>query len=521
MDYVDGTTIDQWVDAHAERLTPADVVHLFLDVIAAVSYVHGKRIIHRDLKPANILVDKNDQVRVLDFGLSRVTFKDDDTSLTATGQFVGSFAWASPEQASGGKSKPDERSDIYSLGLILLRLLTGIKPLPPYPHLEGRKGLTKVNTVENSILNSTRPWMISHPLKEVLKKAIHTDKQNRQLSAVAMADELNQALSRTAYRIPPIPNLRMLCYCAIAILFASMGGLLLKNTLSTPPSSQRLKSSSLSHSPSYSGNDIAQYIPSDALRFAGHSYLKVQGSYTWDEADRLAKAKGGKLVAINDEAEWAILQHFFLAKTNLRTRALWWIGLDDELLAKNKWNDGSAVEQMHMSAFQFNNDVQGQRALCTDMVGWYYDNKKSVNGYIIEWDRQTAAPFAQGAAPKDAVIIGGHAYKHINQMLSWEAAKSFCENELKGSLAVFPSQSVEKQFLKSQDFFHSGASAWIGGLKFAQGTYWLHDMTPDYQNWENANEPFIAIYPISMQSTGWRAEVKPTQKTFICMWPVK
>ena len=119
---------------------------LFLDACSAVQHAHQKGIIHRDLKPSNILVGRIDgrpQLKIIDFGLSKLENGErvysenegieqggaDDSDLTRDGQVIGSVRYMSPEQAAGETGKVDTRSDIYSLGIVLYKLLTGSVPL--------------------------------------------------------------------------------------------------------------------------------------------------------------------------------------------------------------------------------------------------------------------------------------------------------------------------------------------------------------------------------------------------------
>ncbi|MFH1111335.1 MAG: serine/threonine-protein kinase [Planctomycetota bacterium] len=122
MDYIDGPSLGEHVASR--KLSVRDTLILFAKVCEAVAAAHVRGVIHRDLKPANILVSKDGEPHVLDFGLARLS-SDTVTqatlwrSMTVTGQFVGSLPWASPEQADGRNTGLDLRSDVYSLGVIL------------------------------------------------------------------------------------------------------------------------------------------------------------------------------------------------------------------------------------------------------------------------------------------------------------------------------------------------------------------------------------------------------------------
>ena len=123
MELIVGKTLNRWID---EKITVTRTLKIMLQVVDAVAHAHQQNIIHRDLKPSNIIVDSSGKSYVTDFGIAKEIHGN--TDLSQTGLPVGTIPYMPPEQALGEKKKIDERSDIYSLGVILYQMLTGSLP---------------------------------------------------------------------------------------------------------------------------------------------------------------------------------------------------------------------------------------------------------------------------------------------------------------------------------------------------------------------------------------------------------
>jgi serine/threonine protein kinase len=118
MDYIEGSTLRSVVQRR-RSLAYEDAISIVVEICRAVAHAHSKGIIHRDLKPENVMIDTEGDVFVMDFGLARAV---EDTSLTQPGMILGTPFYMSPEQLAG--EKLDERSDVYSIGLILYYCVT-------------------------------------------------------------------------------------------------------------------------------------------------------------------------------------------------------------------------------------------------------------------------------------------------------------------------------------------------------------------------------------------------------------
>ena len=136
MEFIDGQTLDHRIGTRGMRLNL--VLKYAIQVADALMRAHGAGIVHRDLKPGNVMVDTHEQVKVLDFGLAKLSEKvrrgESETTLTEQpktdeGTIVGTVSYMSPEQAEG---KPvDARSDIFSFGSMLYEMVTGARDFNP------------------------------------------------------------------------------------------------------------------------------------------------------------------------------------------------------------------------------------------------------------------------------------------------------------------------------------------------------------------------------------------------------
>lgn len=136
MELIEGRSLKQVLKDSGGKLEADRVVAILIQIADAMEYAHVNGVIHRDLKPDNVMLTDDlhaDYVKVLDFGIAKSL--DASVSLTKTGQMVGSPVYMSPEQCTG-KSVPDHRSDIYSLGALLYECLTGVIPLRGDTYLE-------------------------------------------------------------------------------------------------------------------------------------------------------------------------------------------------------------------------------------------------------------------------------------------------------------------------------------------------------------------------------------------------
>jgi len=146
MEYVDGVNLRQAIQAGL--LTQNEALAVVPQICDALQYAHDAGIVHRDIKPENILLDKRGQVKIADFGLSKILQQEwSDLSLTGTQQVMGTLRYMAPEQLQKTRTV-DHRADIYSLGVVFYELLTGEVPMghfdPPSSKIEIDVKLDKV-----------------------------------------------------------------------------------------------------------------------------------------------------------------------------------------------------------------------------------------------------------------------------------------------------------------------------------------------------------------------------------------
>lgn len=182
MEYVDGVTVSQIINKNG--VLPTDVgVMIALQVANALEYAHARGLIHRDIKPSNIMVRRNGEVKLMDFGIARTKGLE---ALTQPGMLVGTPSYMSPEQAIG--QPLDARSDIFSLGIVLYEMFTGAKPFQDEVTASIAAKILKGKYLSPRSINSELPRSVQRSIKKCLKNKPH--------KRYASMQELERALGR-------------------------------------------------------------------------------------------------------------------------------------------------------------------------------------------------------------------------------------------------------------------------------------------------------------------------------------
>jgi non-specific serine/threonine protein kinase/serine/threonine-protein kinase len=200
MEHVEGEPIDTFCETN--DLSVADRVRLVQGVCQAVHHAHAHLIVHRDIKAKNILVTKSGQPKLLDFGIAKV-LAEQPLHAAVTAVYAMTPESASPEQLRQGVVTV--ASDIYGLGVLLYRLLTGQPPYPPSASLV--EMLATIETSDPSAPSVTAPpkrrRRIGRDLDLIVLKALRREPERRYESAAAMADDLERWLTQRPVRAAP------------------------------------------------------------------------------------------------------------------------------------------------------------------------------------------------------------------------------------------------------------------------------------------------------------------------------
>jgi eukaryotic-like serine/threonine-protein kinase len=194
MEFVDGRTLRDLL-RDDRRLLPERAAEITDGVLRALDYSHRNGIVHRDIKPGNVMLTRNGEVKVMDFGIARAV-SDAQATMTQTAQVIGTAQYLSPEQARG--ERVDSRSDLYSTGCLLYELLTGRPPFTgDSPVAIAYQHVREQPIPPSRIDPDVPPWADA-----IVLKAMAKDPNDRYQTAGDMRNDIQRALSGAPVAAP-------------------------------------------------------------------------------------------------------------------------------------------------------------------------------------------------------------------------------------------------------------------------------------------------------------------------------
>jgi len=194
MEYIEGRTLRDVIKEEGPLL-PERAAEIAGDVCAGLAFAHSHGIVHRDVKPANIMITKNGEVKVTDFGIARAASSE---TVTQTATVLGTAQYFSPEQAQAGPV--DARSDIYSLGIVLYEMLTRQVPFTGSSPVAIAYKHVKEDPIQPSRLNADIPPAID----AIVMKALAKNPDNRYQNAQEMRQDLGRAAAGKPVHATPL-----------------------------------------------------------------------------------------------------------------------------------------------------------------------------------------------------------------------------------------------------------------------------------------------------------------------------
>ncbi len=191
MELIEGITLKQYMEKKGV-LNWKETLHFAMQIAKALEHAHSRGVVHRDIKPHNVMVLKNGSVKVADFGIARMMSKGD----TLTKEALGSVHYISPEQAKGGRV--DNRSDIYSLGVVMYEMMSG---RPPY---EGESPVSVAIAHINggAVMPSTLNPNIPGGMEQIIMKAMAHELDDRYANAAQMLADMEEFRKNPALVFP-------------------------------------------------------------------------------------------------------------------------------------------------------------------------------------------------------------------------------------------------------------------------------------------------------------------------------
>ena len=187
MEYIEGKTLKEYIDEN-KVLSNEDIEDFSIQIAQALKCAHSSNIIHRDIKPQNILIDKYSLLKVTDFGIARIA---SNATITYTNSILGTVHYISPEQAKG--KFVDEKSDLYSLGVVMYEMATGKVPFDS----DNSVGIAIMHIQDQPVEPKELNPNLSDKLNHIIMKLLSKNPADRYLSAADLVDSLESPYQNT------------------------------------------------------------------------------------------------------------------------------------------------------------------------------------------------------------------------------------------------------------------------------------------------------------------------------------
>ena len=360
MQYVAGKTLEQMIGRKGLRLP--DALRYAIQIADGLAAAHESGIVHRDLKPGNVIVDDQGEVKILDFGLAKLTEHEEPDAFAATqsvhlkaeteaGTIMGTVAYMSPEQADG--HKVDARSDIFSFGAVLYEMVTGRRAFP---------GGSKLSTLASVLHREPAPLRpgednVPRELERVILRCLRKDVQRRWQNMADVKVALEDVLEDLEAGPPEVApqaskakfGLRMLVWIGLILLALGAGAFLGWRALRSPqPTFERL---------TYRRGDVAaaRFSPDgQTVLFSaqwGDEPMTIFSMRAGNRESRSLDLPAGRILSISSTGELAILIGESLASAGTLARVPLSGGAPREVLENVNdadWSpDGSKLAVSH------------------------------------------------------------------------------------------------------------------------------------------------------------------------------
>lgn len=187
MEYIEGKTLKEYIDEN-KVLSNEDIEDFSIQIAQALKCAHSSNIIHRDIKPQNILIDKYSLLKVTDFGIARIA---SNATITYTNSILGTVHYISPEQAKG--KFVDEKSDLYSLGVVMYEMATGKVPFDS----DNSVGIAIMHIQDQPVEPKELNPNLSDKLNHIIMKLLSKNPADRYLSAEDLINALESSYQNT------------------------------------------------------------------------------------------------------------------------------------------------------------------------------------------------------------------------------------------------------------------------------------------------------------------------------------